>query len=113
VADRYAFVSEETCHIRLSSITWDDIRVFTLLIDYQKECISISGVTFVNLYRPSQCGNQFFLSSNFFLEFSVSRTSSESHSATFAKQPFGEKIVLASSVVFPTGDIIYLHSRIS
>jgi hypothetical protein len=35
-ADRYAFVSEETYHIHLSSITRDDIRVFTLLIDYQK-----------------------------------------------------------------------------
>ena len=57
--------------------------------------------------------NQFFLSSDFFLEFSISRASSYSHSAAFAKQFFREKIVFTSSAVFPTGDIIYLHSRIS
>jgi hypothetical protein len=57
--------------------------------------------------------HQFFLSSNFFFVFSISRTSSESHSAIFTKQSFHEKIVLTSSAVFPTGDITYLHSRVS
>jgi hypothetical protein len=56
---------------------------------------------------------QFFLSSYFFLEFSNSRTSSESHSTTFAKQSFREKIVFTPSAVFPTGDITFLHSRVS
>jgi hypothetical protein len=32
----YAFVSQETYHIRLSSITRDDLCVCTLLTDYQK-----------------------------------------------------------------------------
>jgi hypothetical protein len=31
----------------------------------------------------------------------------------FTKQSFREKIVLTSSAVFPTGDITYLHSRVS
>ena len=49
MADRHAFVSEETYHIRLSSITRDDIRFYTPY-RLSKECLSINGVTFVNLY---------------------------------------------------------------
>jgi hypothetical protein len=57
--------------------------------------------------------NHFFLSSNFFLEFSISRTSSEPQSAAFTKQSFREKIVFASSTEFPASYITYLYSGIS
>jgi hypothetical protein len=49
----------------------------------------------------------------FLFVFPISRTSSESHSAAFTKQSFRKKIVFTSFAVFPSGDIIYLHLRVS
>jgi hypothetical protein len=48
------------------------------------------------------------LSSNFFLVYSCNRTSSQSHSTTFTKQPYRKKIVFTSFAVFPIGDVIYI-----
>jgi hypothetical protein len=69
-ASWYAFVLywlQETYHTRLSSITWDDIRISTVIIDYQKNTHQLTK-SIVSIHVDNHAGTiSFFLALTFSL----------------------------------------------